>query len=74
MLMDYTRCLLASCPHRKLRRANQMSHYVTITQMEGMVLGFVVENNLPFSTAEKIVELENEMMRDPHAAKKLKLA
>ena len=45
-----------------------------ITQMEGMVLGFVVENNLPFSTAEKIVELANEMMRDPHAAKKLKLA
>ena len=42
--------------------------------MEGMVLGFVVENNLPFSTAEKIVELANEMMRDPHAAKKLKLA
>ena len=29
MLMDYTRCLLASCPHRKLRRANQMSHYAT---------------------------------------------
>ena len=45
-----------------------------ITQMEGMVLGFVVENNLSFSTAEKIVELANEMMRDPHAAKKLKLA
>ena len=45
-----------------------------ITQMEGMVLGFVVENNLPFATAEKIVELANEMMRDPHAAKKLKLA
>ena len=45
-----------------------------ITQMEGMVLGFVVENNLPFSTAEKIVELANEMMREPHAAKKLKLA
>ena len=45
-----------------------------ITQMEGMVLGFVVENKLPFSTAEKIVELANEMMRDPHAAKKLKLA
>ena len=42
--------------------------------MEGMVFGFVVENNLPFSTAEKIVELANEMMRDPHAAKKLKLA
>ena len=45
-----------------------------ITQMEDMVLGFVVENNLPFSTAEKILELANEMMRDPHAAKKLKLA
>ena len=39
-----------------------------------MVLGFVVENNLPFSTAEKIVDLANQMMRDPHAAKKLKLA
>ena len=39
-----------------------------------MVLGFIVENNMPFSTAEKIVELANEVMRDPHAAKKLKLA
>ena len=45
-----------------------------ITQMEGMVLGFVFENNLPFSTTEKIVELANDIMRDPHAAKKLKLA
>ena len=45
-----------------------------ITQMESIVLGFVVENHLPFSTAEKIIELANEMMRDPHAAKKLKLA
>ena len=45
-----------------------------ITQMEGMILVFVVENNLQFLTAEKIVELANKMMRDPHAAKKLKLA
>ena len=42
--------------------------------MEGMILVFVVENNLQFLTAEKIVELANKMMRDPHAAKKLKLA
>ena len=41
--------------------------------MEGMVLSFVPEHNLPFAMAKNVVELANEMMRDPLAAKKLKL-
>ena len=42
--------------------------------MEGMVLSFVTEYNLPFVMANNVVELANEMMRDPLAAKKLKLS
>ena len=45
-----------------------------ITHMEGMVLGFVAEHNLPFAMAHHVVELANEMNRDPKAAKKLRLA
>ena len=39
-----------------------------------MVLSFVAEHNLPFAMANNVVELANEMMRDPQAAKKLKLS
>ena len=45
-----------------------------VTHMEGMVLSFVAEYNLPFAMANNVVELANEMMRDPLAAKKLKLS
>ena len=44
------------------------------THMEGMVLNFVAEHNLPFATANNVVELANEMMQDPLAAKNLKLS
>ena len=44
-----------------------------VIHMEGMVLSFVAEFNLPFAMANN-VELANEMMRDPLAAKKLKLS
>ena len=45
-----------------------------VTHMEGMVLSFVSEYMLPFAMASNVVELANEMMRDPLAAKKLKLS
>ena len=45
-----------------------------VTHMEGIVLSFVPEHNLPFAMAKNVVELANEMMRDPLAAKKLKLS
>ena len=45
-----------------------------ITYMEGMVLSFIAEYGLPFSSARNIVELANEMMRDPKAANKLQVA
>ena len=44
------------------------------TNMEGMVLSFVAEHNLSFAIANNVVELANEMMRDPLAAKNLKLS
>ena len=39
-----------------------------VTHMECMVLSFVAEHNLPFAMANIVVELANEMMRDPLAA------
>ena len=42
-----------------------------ITHMEGMVLSFITEYTLPFSSARNIVELVKEMMHDPKAANKL---
>ena len=42
--------------------------------MEGIVLSFVAEHTLLFSMANNVVELANEMMQDPLAAKKLKLS
>ena len=45
-----------------------------VTHMEGMVLSFVAEYNLAFAMANNVVEFANEMMRDPLAAKKLKLS
>ena len=45
-----------------------------VAHMEGMVLSFVAEHNLLFAMASNVVELANEMMRDPLAAKKLKLS
>ena len=45
-----------------------------ITHMEGMVLSFIAEYSLPFSSARNIVELAKEMMRNPKAANKLKVA
>ena len=45
-----------------------------ITHMEGMVLSFIAEYSLPFSSARNIVELAKEMMRDPKAANKLQVA
>ena len=41
---------------------------------EGMVLSFIPEYSLPFSSARNIVELVKEMMRDPKAANKLQVA
>ena len=45
-----------------------------ITHMEGMVLSFIAEYSLPFSSARNIVELAKEMMCDPKAANKLQVA
>ena len=45
-----------------------------VAHMEGMVLSFVAEHNLSFAIANNVVELANEMMRDPLAAKNLKLS
>ena len=45
-----------------------------VTHMEGTVLSFLAENNLPFAIADNVVELANDLMRDPLAAKKLKLS
>ena len=45
-----------------------------VTHMEGMILSFVTEHNLPFAMANNVVELANEIMRDPLAPKKLKLS
>ena len=45
-----------------------------ITHMEGMVLSFIAEYSLPFSSARNIVELAKEMMRDPKAANKLQVS
>ena len=45
-----------------------------VTHMEGMVLSFLAENDLPFAIADNVVELANDLMRDPLAAKKLKLS
>ena len=42
--------------------------------MEGMVLSFITEYSLPFSSARNIMELAKEMMRDPKAANKLQVA
>ena len=42
-----------------------------ITHMEGMLLSFITEYTLPFSSARNIVELVKEMMHDPKAANKL---
>ena len=42
--------------------------------MEGMVLGFAAEHNLPLAMAHHVVELANEMICNPIAAKKLRLA
>ena len=36
--------------------------------MEGMVLFFIAEYRLPFSSARNIVELAKEMMLDPRKA------
>ena len=45
-----------------------------IIHMEGMVLSFIAEYSLPFSSARNIVELAKEMMHDPKAANKLQVA
>ena len=45
-----------------------------ITHMEGMVLSFIAEYSLPFSSARNIAEVAKEMMRDPKAANKLQVA
>ena len=45
-----------------------------ITHMEGMVLSFIAEYSLPFSSGRNIVELAKEMMRDPEPANKLQVA
>ena len=42
--------------------------------MEGVVLSFIAAYSLPFSSARNIVELAEEMMSDPEAAKKLQVA
>ena len=45
-----------------------------ITHMERMVLYFVAEYSLSFSSARNIVEVVKEMMRDPKTANKLQAA
>ena len=42
--------------------------------MEGVVLSFIAAYSLPFSSARNIVELAEEMMSNPEAAKKLQVA
>ena len=42
--------------------------------MEGMVLSFIAEYSLLFSSARNIVELAKEMMHGPKAANKLQVA
>lgn len=44
-----------------------------ITHMDGMVLSFVAEHSLRFSSARN-VELPKEMVRDPKAANKFQVA
>ena len=39
-----------------------------------MVLSFIAEYSLPFSSARNVVELAKEMMSDPKAANKLQVA
>ena len=39
-----------------------------------MVLSFIAEYSLPFSSARNVVELAKEMMHDPKAANKLQVA
>ena len=45
-----------------------------IIHVERMVLSFIAEYNLPFSSARNIVELAKEMMHDPKTANKLQVA
>ena len=45
-----------------------------IIHMERMVLSFITEYSLPFSSARNIVELAKEMMHDPKIANKLQVA
>ena len=45
-----------------------------IKHMEGMVLSFIAEHSFSFSSAKNIVELAKEMMYDPKAPNKLKVA
>ena len=45
-----------------------------ITHMEGMILYFITDHGLPFSSPRNNVELAKEMMCDPKAANKLQVA
>ena len=45
-----------------------------MAHIEGMVLSFIAEYSLPFSSARNIAEVAKEMMRDPKAANKLQVA
>ena len=45
-----------------------------ITHLERMVLSFIVEYSLPFSSFRNFVELAKKMMRNPEAANNLQVA
>ena len=61
-------------PEKKLRVNSNIPLSDRIIHKEGMVLSFIAEYSLPFSSARNIVELAKEMMRNPKAANKLKVA
>ena len=61
-------------PEKKLRVNSNIPLSDRITHKEGMVLPFIAEYSLPYSSARNIVELAKEMMRNPKAANKLKVA
>ena len=62
----YKECML---PEKTLPVSLSIPLSDRIAHMEGMVLSFIAEYSLPFSSARNTVELAKEMMRNPKAAK-----
>ena len=73
--MDYIRCIV-SISNKILFYLNNSMYLrvIRVTHTEVVIRSFVAEHYLSFATANNVVELANEIMRDPSAAKKLKLS